>query len=181
MHDAQRALGFEGQRRPDPRPAQARPGLAGRTVPQVAELRPGRVALYAYAHLPQRFLPQRRSSRRTSGTWRTASLMLSQAIAASWRTATSASGWTARAAQRRPSRSPKRQGRLHRNFQGYSTQPDCDLIGLGVSAISKVGATYAERQDVGGLHDSIGRGELPVVRGFALSRRTCCAARSSWA
>src|SRR5207247_2304253 len=38
----------------------------------------------------------------------------------------------------------KRQGRLHRNFQGYSTQPDCDLIGLGVSAIGKIGATYSQ-------------------------------------
>jgi oxygen-independent coproporphyrinogen-3 oxidase len=38
----------------------------------------------------------------------------------------------------------KRQGRLHRNFQGYSTQPDCDLIGLGVSAIGRVGATYSQ-------------------------------------
>ena len=38
----------------------------------------------------------------------------------------------------------KRQGRLHRNFQGYSTQPDCDLIGLGVSAIGHVGATYSQ-------------------------------------
>ena len=38
----------------------------------------------------------------------------------------------------------KRQGRLHRNFQGYRTQHDCDLIGLGVSAIGKVGATYSQ-------------------------------------
>ena len=38
----------------------------------------------------------------------------------------------------------KRQGRLHRNFQGYSTQPDCDLIGLGVSAIGRIGATYSQ-------------------------------------
>jgi oxygen-independent coproporphyrinogen-3 oxidase len=33
---------------------------------------------------------------------------------------------------------------LHRNFQGYSTQPDCDLIGLGVSAIGRIGATYSQ-------------------------------------
>jgi coproporphyrinogen III oxidase-like Fe-S oxidoreductase len=38
----------------------------------------------------------------------------------------------------------KRQGRLHRNFQGYSTQPDCDLIALGVSAIGRMGATYSQ-------------------------------------
>ncbi len=38
----------------------------------------------------------------------------------------------------------KRQGRLHRNFQGYTTQPDCDLIALGVSSIGRVGATYSQ-------------------------------------
>ncbi len=44
----------------------------------------------------------------------------------------------------------KRQGRLHRNFQGYSTQPDCDLIALGVSAIGRVGADLQpKRQDAG--------------------------------
>ena len=36
----------------------------------------------------------------------------------------------------------KREGRLHRNFQGYSTQPDCDLVALGVSGIGRIGATY---------------------------------------
>ena len=38
----------------------------------------------------------------------------------------------------------KRQGRLHRNFQGYSTQPNCDLIAIGVSAIGRMGATYSQ-------------------------------------
>ena len=65
----------------------------------------------------------------------------------------------------------KRQGRLHRNFQGYSTQPDCDLIGLGVSAIGKVGASYY--QNVKALpeyYDALRQGQLPVQRGIALTR-----------
>jgi oxygen-independent coproporphyrinogen-3 oxidase len=48
-----------------------------------------------------------------------------------------------RLARRQPGRR-KRQGRLHRNFQGYGTQPDCDLTGPGVSAIGRVGATYQQ-------------------------------------
>ena len=65
----------------------------------------------------------------------------------------------------------KRQGRLHRNFQGYSTQPDCDLIGLGVSAIGKVGATYSQNaKDLIEYQDRIDQGHLPVVRGLAVSR-----------
>jgi oxygen-independent coproporphyrinogen-3 oxidase len=65
----------------------------------------------------------------------------------------------------------KRQGRLHRNFQGYSTQPDCDLIGLGVSSIGRVGATYSQNaKTLEEYYDAIDHGRFAVVRGLALSR-----------
>jgi oxygen-independent coproporphyrinogen III oxidase len=65
----------------------------------------------------------------------------------------------------------KRQGRLHRNFQGYSTQPDCDLIGLGVSAIGGVGATYSQNaKTLPEYYDALRQGQFPVVRGLTLSR-----------
>jgi oxygen-independent coproporphyrinogen-3 oxidase len=65
----------------------------------------------------------------------------------------------------------KREGRLHRNFQGYSTQPDCDLVALGVSAIGRVGASYYQNaKTLPEYVESLGRGELPVVRGYALTR-----------
>ena len=65
----------------------------------------------------------------------------------------------------------KRQGRLHRNFQGYSTQPDCDLLALGVSAIGRVGGTYSQNaKALDEYYDHIDQGRLPVVRGVALSR-----------
>jgi oxygen-independent coproporphyrinogen-3 oxidase len=65
----------------------------------------------------------------------------------------------------------KRQGRLHRNFQGYSTQPDCDLIGLGVSSIGRVGATYSQNaKTLPEYYDAIGQGRFPVARGLALTR-----------
>jgi oxygen-independent coproporphyrinogen-3 oxidase len=65
----------------------------------------------------------------------------------------------------------KRQGRLHRNFQGYSTQPDCDLIGLGVSAIGRIGATYSQNaKTLEEYCDHLDQGRLPVVRGLALNR-----------
>jgi len=65
----------------------------------------------------------------------------------------------------------KRQGRLHRNFQGYSTQPDCDLVALGVSAIGKVGATFSQNvKTLEEYYDLLSQGRLPVVRGLALNR-----------
>ena len=65
----------------------------------------------------------------------------------------------------------KRQGRLHRNFQGYSTQPDCDMLGLGVSSIGRVGATYSQNaKTLEEYYDHLDQGQFPVVRGLALSR-----------
>src|SRR5262245_63516913 len=60
------------------------------------------------------------------------------------------------------------EGTLHRNFQGYSTHADCDLVGLGVSAISSVGAAYAQnRRELPAWQRAIDEGRLPIARGFA--------------
>jgi oxygen-independent coproporphyrinogen-3 oxidase len=65
----------------------------------------------------------------------------------------------------------KRQGRLHRNFQGYSTRPDCDLIGLGVSAIGRIGVTYSQNaKTLDDYYDDLNQGHFPIERGLALSR-----------
>ena len=65
----------------------------------------------------------------------------------------------------------KRQGRLHRNFQGYSTQADCDLIALGVSSIGRIGATYSQNaKTLDEYADLLNQGHFPVVRGLALTR-----------
>jgi oxygen-independent coproporphyrinogen-3 oxidase len=64
----------------------------------------------------------------------------------------------------------KREGLLHRNFQGYSTQPDCDLVGLGVSAIGRIGASYYQNaKTLPEYYESIRCGQLPVVRGIESS------------
>jgi oxygen-independent coproporphyrinogen-3 oxidase len=61
------------------------------------------------------------------------------------------------------------QGRLHRNFQGYSTRPSADLIGLGVSAISQVGPTYAQNaRELETYYQRLDDGELPTARGLLL-------------
>jgi oxygen-independent coproporphyrinogen-3 oxidase len=65
----------------------------------------------------------------------------------------------------------KRQGRLHRNFQGYSTQPDCDLVSLGVSSIGSIGPSYVQNaKSLEDYQDLLDQGRLPVVRGIALTR-----------
>jgi oxygen-independent coproporphyrinogen-3 oxidase len=64
----------------------------------------------------------------------------------------------------------QRQGRLHRNFQGYSTYADCDLVALGVSAIGKIGPTYSQNfRTLEEYYDCLNRGLLPIMRGIELT------------
>jgi oxygen-independent coproporphyrinogen-3 oxidase len=64
----------------------------------------------------------------------------------------------------------QRQSRLHRNFQGYSTHSDCDLIALGVSAIGKIGPTYSQNyRDLESYYDALERDQLPIMRGMELN------------
>jgi oxygen-independent coproporphyrinogen-3 oxidase len=142
-----------------------------RTVQQVRDLRPDRIALYAYAHLPQRFKPQRRIDIALLPLASQKITMLSQAI-----DGFAAAGYTYIGMDHfaLPDDSlaiAKRQGRLHRNFQGYSTQPDCDLIGLGVSAIGRIGATYSQNaKTLDEYNDALNQRQFPTVRGMELTR-----------
>ena len=141
-----------------------------RTVRQISELRPDRIALYAYAHLPERFKPQRRIADAELPDAASRIAMLGDAI----------SGFLARdyryigmdhfALPGDALAIAKEEGRLHRNFQGYSTQPDCDLIALGVSAIARIGRSYYQNaKTLPEYYESLAAGVLPVVRGHASS------------
>jgi oxygen-independent coproporphyrinogen-3 oxidase len=147
------------------------PDSLARTVQQVAELRPERIALYSYAHLPQRFKPQRRIDPAALPPAGDKVRMLSNAISGFVGHGYQYIGMDHFALPGDSLAAAKRQGRLHRNFQGYSTQPDCDLIGLGVSAIGRIGATYSQNaKTLPEYYDAIGQGQFPVVRGLALTR-----------
>ncbi len=139
------------------------------TLDRVLELSPERIALYHYAHLPERFKPQRRIHAEELPPSEEKINIMFDAI-----TRLTASGYRyigmdhfakttddlARA---------QALGRLHRNFQGYSTRPDCDLIGLGVSSISKVGPTYAQNvRELPEYYDRLRAGVLPTARGVLL-------------
>ncbi|MFI5446874.1 oxygen-independent coproporphyrinogen III oxidase [Polaromonas sp. UC242_47] len=147
------------------------PASFARTLTQVQQLRPDRIALYAYAHLPERFKPQRRivPAELPGGAAKVA--MLSQSLLAFLGAGYVYVGMDHFALPTDALAVAKRQGRLHRNFQGYSTQPDCDLVALGVSAIGRIGATYSQNaKTLEEYCDHLDQGRLPVVRGLALSR-----------
>ena len=142
-----------------------------KTLRTVTQLRPDRVALYGYAHLPARFKPQRHIVPSTLPKAENKTTMLAMALQSMQDAGYVYIGMDHFALPEDPLSVAKRQGRLHRNFQGYSTQPDCDLVALGVSSIGSIGPSYVQNaKSLEDYEDLLSQGRLPVVRGIALSR-----------
>jgi len=141
-----------------------------KTLDCVVEMRPDRVAAYGYAHMPRLFKAQRaiRAEQLPDSETRL------QLLALTVERLTSAGyvyiGMDHFALPDDDLARALRDGSLHRNFQGYSTHGDCDLIGLGVSAISAVGDCYSQnRKHLSSYYQALDQRRLPVERGIALS------------
>ncbi len=141
-----------------------------RTIAQVCELRPDRIALYAYAHLPERFKPQRRIDAAELPDAAARVRMLSHAIAALTEAGYVYIGMDHFALPDDPLAVAKREGRLQRGFQGYGTEPEGDLLALGVSGIGRIGASYSQNaKTIEDYCERVDQGRLPVVRGLSLT------------
>ncbi len=145
------------------------PDSFARTLKQVVALRPERIAAYGYAHLPERFPAQRQIDKYDLPDADTRLGLLQLAV----ETLTGAGyryiGVDHFALPGDDLSLASEAGTLQRNFQGYSTHAACDLIGVGMSAISHVGATFSQnRKDLPGYYGAIDQGHLPVARGLHL-------------
>jgi oxygen-independent coproporphyrinogen-3 oxidase len=141
-----------------------------RTLDAVVESSPDRIALYSYAHLPAMFKPQRRIDEAELPLAEDKLALLVMAIEHLTGAGYLYIGMDHFAKADDDLAVAQRQGRLHRNFQGYSTHADCDLIAFGVSAIGKVGPTYAQNvKTLDQYYDILDRGELPIQRGIQLT------------
>lgn len=141
-----------------------------RTLARVIAAAPDRIAIYNYAHLPTRFKPQRRISEADLPSPETKLKLLALAAQRLIETGYVYIGMDHFAKPDDALAVAQRQGRLHRNFQGYSTHPDCDLVALGVSAIGNIGPTYSQNfRDLDDYYDSLDRGVLPIMRGIELT------------
>lgn len=140
------------------------------TLDSVIRWRPERIALYSYAHLPDRFKPQRSILDADLPSPASKLAMLQLAIETILAAGYVYIGMDHFALPHDDLAVALRQGRLHRNFQGYSTHADCDLIALGVSAIGKMGASYSQNhRELSDYYDAIDQGHLPLARGLALT------------
>jgi oxygen-independent coproporphyrinogen III oxidase len=141
-----------------------------RTLARVIAARPDRIAVYNYAHLPTRFKPQRRIK---EAELPSADIKLKLLALAAQRLAEAGYAYIGMDHFALPEDAlaqAQRGGRLHRNFQGYSTHADCDLAAFGVSAIGSLGPTYSQNyRDLERYYDSLDRNELPIARGIELT------------
>ncbi|MBI1397884.1 MAG: oxygen-independent coproporphyrinogen III oxidase [Betaproteobacteria bacterium] len=141
-----------------------------RTLDTTIGIAPNRIALYSYAHLPHVFKPQRRIQEKDLPA---PELKLQMLINAIRRLSEAGYVYIGMDHFARPDDElavAQRQGRLHRNFQGYSTHAECDLVALGVTAIGNVGPTYSQNvRTLEEYYDRLDRGVMPVFRGVELS------------
>lgn len=142
-----------------------------KTLETVIELKPDRIAVYGYAHLPERFKSQRRIAEKDLPLASEKLRMLAMAIQMLTAQAYEYIGMDHFALKQDALSVAKRQGRLHRNFQGYTTQPDSDMIGLGVSSIGAIGPIYSQNvKTLDEYYACLDQDQLPVERGLALTR-----------
>ncbi|MEP6882782.1 MAG: oxygen-independent coproporphyrinogen III oxidase [Dokdonella sp.] len=141
-----------------------------RTLDEVIALQPDRIATYAYAHMPERFRAQNQIKESDLPDAPTRLALVGQTIET-----LSAAGYRYIGLDHfaRPEDDlaiAQRQGTMQRNFQGYSTHGDCDLIGLGMSSIGHVGRSFHQNaRSLQGYYLAIDHGHLPLQRGMLLN------------
>jgi oxygen-independent coproporphyrinogen-3 oxidase len=141
------------------------------TINKVLVLNPDRIALYNYAHLPTVFKPQRRINESDLPTAETRLELMLLAIRSLTLGGFRYIGMDHFAKPQDELAVAQRLGTLHRNFQGYTTRPECDLVGLGISAIGAVGPAYAQNvKTLDEYYDRLDQGTFPVMRGLELTK-----------
>jgi oxygen-independent coproporphyrinogen-3 oxidase len=141
-----------------------------KTLDTVIDVNPDRLSVFNYAHMPNLFKPQRRINESDLPSPQEKLSILQATI----RHLTDAGyvyiGMDHFARPDDELARAQREGTLYRNFQGYSTHADCDLIGLGVTSIGMVGRSYSQNyREIDDYYEAVAAGRLPVFRGVELS------------
>ena len=140
------------------------------TLEKVVKAGPDRIAIYNYAHLPHLFKPQRRIAEQDLPGAETKLEMMSLCIKQLTDAGYVYIGMDHFARPDDELAVAQRQGRLHRNFQGYSTHAELNMVACGVSAISAVANTYSQNvKTLDAYYEHLDSNELPIARGIKLN------------
>ncbi|MBF0309448.1 MAG: oxygen-independent coproporphyrinogen III oxidase [Magnetococcales bacterium] len=136
----------------------------------IGQLRPDRLAMFNYAHLPEYFSPQRKINPQDLPAADEKLAILEMAITVLTQAGYVYIGMDHFALPQDELAVAQRQGELHRNFQGYTTHAGCDLVGLGTTAISQIGDSYAQNlKEIPAYYQRIEEGKVAVFRGLAMT------------
>jgi len=150
------------------------PDSFGKTLETVIQARPDRLAVYNYAHMPHIFRSQRMIDEADIPLPQTKLQLMELTIEMLTQAGYVYIGMDHFALPDDELSIAQRQGDLHRNFQGYSTHSECDLIGLGVSAIGKIGDCFAQNlKEIPHWSAAVAEGVLPLWRGLSLNAEDC--------
>ena len=140
------------------------------TLNKVLEAQPDRLSVFNYAHLPTMFKPQRRINEKDLPSAREKLAILRATGERLEQAGYVYIGMDHFAKPGDELAIAQREGKLYRNFQGYSTHADCDLLAMGITSISKVGDCYAQNvKDMDAYFEHIDADRLPLMRGIKLS------------
>ena len=140
------------------------------TLQRVLAISPDRLSVFNYAHLPELFKPQRRINEADLPAPQEKLDILQHTIETLTANGYVYIGMDHFAKPDDELAVAQRNGTLYRNFQGYSTHANCDLIGLGSTSIGQVGDSYSQnRKELEEYYASIDAGQLPVFRGYHLN------------
>jgi oxygen-independent coproporphyrinogen III oxidase len=141
-----------------------------RTLGTIIDFSPDRIALFNYAHLPHMFMPQRRIDEGDLPTPAEKLKILEHSIDRLLAAGYVFIGMDHFAKPDDELAVAQRQGKLYRNFQGYSTHADAELVGLGITSIGYVDGTFFQNiKDLEGYYAALDAGQFPVFRGYRLS------------
>ena len=144
------------------------------TLQKVAELNPDRLSVFNYAHLPTLFAAQRKIKDADLPSAEQKLDILQETIVSLTAAGYQFIGMDHFARPDDELAIAQREGILHRNFQGYTTQGDTDLLGMGVSAISMIGDCYAQNQkELKQYYQQVDETGTALWRGIALTRDDC--------
>jgi len=141
------------------------------TLNQVIELDPDRISVFNYAHLPKRFASQRQIPEDQLPDTDTKLAILKLCIDMLTSAGYQYIGMDHFAKPKDALAQAQNKGELKRNFQGYTTHANCDLLAFGTSAISQIGNTYVQNHTATkDYRKSIENGQLAIMKGYMSNR-----------
>ncbi len=139
------------------------------TLNTTIELSPDRIAIYNYAHLPEMFKPQRRINEEELPSAEEKLNILQLCIETLQNSGYVYIGMDHFAKETDALVQAQKEGSLQRNFQGYSTNAECDMVAMGITAIGRIGDNYSQNvRTIDEYEDYLKKDIIPVFRGIEL-------------